>query len=42
MEKNANYALVGASSLILFVGMLVFVVWLARLQLTELCSCRDR
>jgi phospholipid/cholesterol/gamma-HCH transport system substrate-binding protein len=35
MEKNANYALVGASSLILFVGMLVFVVWLARLQLTR-------
>jgi phospholipid/cholesterol/gamma-HCH transport system substrate-binding protein len=35
MEKNANYALVGASSLILFVGMLIFVVWLARLQLTR-------
>ena len=32
MEKNANYALVGASSLILFVGLVVFVVWLARLQ----------
>jgi phospholipid/cholesterol/gamma-HCH transport system substrate-binding protein len=32
MEKNANYALVGASSLILFVGLAVFVVWLARLQ----------
>src|SRR6202007_1915486 len=32
---NANYALVGASSLILFVGMLIFVVWLARLQLTR-------
>ncbi len=32
MEKNANYALVGASSLILFVGLLIFVVWLARLQ----------
>lgn len=35
MEKNANYALVGASSLILFVGLLIFVVWLARLQLTR-------
>jgi len=35
MEKNANYALVGASSLILFVGMVIFVVWLARLQLTR-------
>jgi phospholipid/cholesterol/gamma-HCH transport system substrate-binding protein len=32
MEKNANYALVGASSLILFVGLVIFVVWLARLQ----------
>ncbi len=32
MEKNANYALVGASSLILFLGLVVFVVWLARLQ----------
>lgn len=33
MEKNANYALVGLSSLILFVGMLIFVVWLARLRI---------
>ncbi len=32
MEKNANYALVGASSLILFLGLVIFVVWLARLQ----------
>jgi phospholipid/cholesterol/gamma-HCH transport system substrate-binding protein len=32
MEKNANYALVGAASLILFIGLVVFVVWLARLQ----------
>jgi phospholipid/cholesterol/gamma-HCH transport system substrate-binding protein len=32
MEKNANYALVGASTLILFVGLVIFVVWLARLQ----------
>lgn len=32
MEKNANYALVGLSSLLLFVGLVIFVVWLARLQ----------
>jgi phospholipid/cholesterol/gamma-HCH transport system substrate-binding protein len=35
MEKNANYALVGASTLILFIGLVVFVVWLARLQFTR-------
>jgi phospholipid/cholesterol/gamma-HCH transport system substrate-binding protein len=35
MERNANYALVGASTLILFVGLLVFIVWLARLQFTR-------
>ena len=29
MEKDANYALVGLSTLILFVGLVVFVVWLA-------------
>ncbi|MDB5468181.1 MAG: hypothetical protein JWQ46_2943, partial [Phenylobacterium sp.] len=29
MEKNANYALVGLSSLILFLGLVIFVVWLA-------------
>lgn len=32
MEKNANYALVGLSSLILLVGAIIFFVWLARLQ----------
>ena len=32
MEKNANYALVGISSLVLVVGLAVFVVWLARLS----------
>ena len=32
MEKNANYALVGLSSMILFLGLVIFVVWLARLQ----------
>jgi len=35
MEKNANYALVGASTLILFLGLVIFVVWLARLQFTR-------
>lgn len=29
MERNANYALVGLISAILFVGLVVFVVWLA-------------
>jgi phospholipid/cholesterol/gamma-HCH transport system substrate-binding protein len=32
MEKNANYALVGLSTIILLVGLLIFGVWLARLQ----------
>ncbi len=32
MEKDANYALVGASSLILLLGLAIFIVWLARLQ----------
>jgi phospholipid/cholesterol/gamma-HCH transport system substrate-binding protein len=32
MEKNANYALVGLSTLILTVAAIVFVVWLARLN----------
>jgi len=32
MERNANYALVGAATLLLFLGLVVFVVWLARLQ----------
>ncbi|RAK60972.1 MCE family protein [Phenylobacterium hankyongense] len=35
MEKNANYALVGLSSLILFLGLVIFVVWLARLQFAQ-------
>lgn len=30
MEKNANYALVGLSTLILFVGLIIFSIWLAR------------
>jgi len=32
MERNANYALVGAASLLLFVAMIVFAFWLARLS----------
>ena len=35
MEKNANYALVGLSSLILFVGLVIFVVWLAKLSFSQ-------
>ena len=30
MERNANYALVGIASILLFVGAVVFGVWLAR------------
>src|ERR1043165_115880 len=33
MEKNANYALVGLSTLILTVALVVFIVWLARLRI---------
>lgn len=35
MEKNANYALVGLSTLILLVGFVIFVVWLARFQFAQ-------
>lgn len=35
MEKDANYALVGLSTLILFIGIVVFCVWLARLQFDQ-------
>ncbi|HYG27091.1 MAG TPA: MlaD family protein [Caulobacteraceae bacterium] len=35
MERNANYALVGLASMILFVGLVVFVFWLARLQFNQ-------
>jgi len=35
MEKNANYALVGLSSLILFIGVVIFVVWLARVSFSQ-------
>lgn len=32
MEKQANYALVGAATMLLFIGLVLFVIWLARLQ----------
>jgi phospholipid/cholesterol/gamma-HCH transport system substrate-binding protein len=32
MEKNANYALVGLSTLILTIGLIIFGIWLARLS----------
>ncbi|HEX6859123.1 MAG TPA: MlaD family protein [Caulobacteraceae bacterium] len=35
MERQANYALVGFASLILFVGLVVFVFWLARMQFNQ-------
>jgi phospholipid/cholesterol/gamma-HCH transport system substrate-binding protein len=35
MERNANYGLVGLVSLILFVGVVVFIFWLAKLQFTQ-------
>jgi phospholipid/cholesterol/gamma-HCH transport system substrate-binding protein len=35
MEKNANYFLVGLSSTLLFLGMVVFVVWLARFSFSQ-------
>jgi phospholipid/cholesterol/gamma-HCH transport system substrate-binding protein len=35
MERNAHYALVGVISLVLVVGLFVFVVWLARLQFSH-------
>lgn len=35
MEKNANYALVGLSTLILFIGLVIFVAWLARLSFVQ-------
>lgn len=35
MEKNANYALVGIATLALFIGMVVFAFWIARLQFSR-------
>ena len=41
MEREAHYALVGAVSAALFVGLLVFVVWLARAQFTNQYAVYD-
>ncbi len=35
MEKNANYALVGLSTLILTVGLVIFSIWLARVAFVQ-------
>jgi len=35
MEKNANYALVGIASMVLFAGLVVFIIWLARFSLNR-------
>ena len=35
MERRANYALVGAVTLGLFVGLVAFVVWLAGFSFTK-------
>ena len=32
MERNANYALVGLATTLLFAGLVIFVIWLARLS----------
>lgn len=41
MERNAHYALVGLISMALFVGLVVFVVWLARMQFTKAYDLYD-
>lgn len=41
MERNAHYALVGLISMALFVGLVVFVVWLARLQFSAAYDLYD-
>src|SRR5687768_18253240 len=35
MERQANYALVGALSVVLLLGALVFIVWLAQFQFNQ-------
>jgi len=35
MERNAHYAMVGVVSLVLLLGLFVFVIWLARLQFVD-------
>jgi phospholipid/cholesterol/gamma-HCH transport system substrate-binding protein len=41
MERNANYALVGAVSLSIFVGLVVFIVWLARISFSQQYTIYD-
>lgn len=41
MERNAHYALVGLVTTVLFLGVLVFVVWLARLQFSAQYTTYD-
>ena len=35
MERNANYALVGLTSILLVIGMVVFSVWLAAYKFNQ-------
>ncbi|MFN3522711.1 MAG: MlaD family protein [Phenylobacterium sp.] len=35
MERNANYALVGLSTVILFIGLIVFAFWLVQLRFAQ-------
>ena len=41
MERNANYALVGLVSAALFAGLVLFVVWLARVQFASQYALYD-
>ncbi len=41
MERQARYALVGLVSLLIFVGMVVFIVWLARFQFAKAYDVYD-
>ena len=35
MERHANYAVIGLTTVLLFVGLIVFIVWLAGLQFAK-------
>ena len=35
MERNAHYAAIGLATLVLFLGLILFVVWLARFQFSR-------
>jgi phospholipid/cholesterol/gamma-HCH transport system substrate-binding protein len=35
MERNAHYAAIGLATLVLFLGLILFVVWLARFQFAK-------